>query len=153
MTWTGQAESLLSGVHLTFLVNFNYPSNASVTFIGRKGQKSTFQARIPHQSFSTGNMVRWYGKVSSLGQLALVGLDGSLAHCFHPLLLNQVQDKSGSIHVAPPQRNRKNDDEGDESGSVDITTEMLYCGTVIGPPAGSDSPMVPVLEWSVNRFV
>jgi hypothetical protein len=108
----------------------------------------------PHPS---SKLFHWkHGPVVWKGQFvraALVGLDGSLAHCFHPLLLNQVQDKSGSIHVAPPQRNRKNDDEGGESGSVDITTEMLYCGTVIGPPAGSDSPMVPVLEWSVNRFV
>ena len=41
-------------------------------------------------------------------------------------------------------------DEGDENEDATVTGEIFYCGTVVGPPAGSDSPGVPVLEWLVR---
>ena len=65
MTGSGSSESLAEGgVHLIFRVNFSAPFNVPATFIGKKDQVSTFQARIPHSSFSAGDMVRWYGQVS-----------------------------------------------------------------------------------------
>ena len=129
------------------------------------GDQTIYQARIPHTSFSSGDMIRWQvrvrlgQRVSGLGCPYIAGkaiVSRSVAGLIsvgHARVLSpiyqQVKSTDGAESIFPPPlRERPNASSADEDGSLHRHRGgSPSCGTVAGPPAGADSPGVPVLEW------